>query len=42
MGVRRANSQKARGIDATDPYRTGMAAKGRNGAILGASMALSG
>ncbi len=26
MGVPRPNSQKARGIDATDPYRTGMAA----------------
>ncbi len=41
MGVWRANSEKARGIDATDPYRTGILAKGRNGAILGA-MALSG
>ncbi len=42
MGVARPNSQKARGIDATDPYRTGIPAKGRNGAILGASMTLSG
>lgn len=41
MGVGRPNSQKARGIDATDPYRTGMPAKGRNGSILGA-IALSG